>query len=142
MAGQSGVEVWISGERASGASFVVIIRTPRGEAPFWVRDAWVGLRLPLAANGVQTDHAVGVLSGPRTVLGFLWARMTGRTSVERGYLVNASAAVALLEETNSEAAAWWRENAAHLLNGERNFQFDAQACRPVDLSAATSKIAD
>ncbi|HEY7315037.1 MAG TPA: hypothetical protein VH643_37170 [Gemmataceae bacterium] len=46
--------------------FVRIIATPPGEAPEEIRQAWLGLELPLAA-GETGPHNVptgGVLSGP------------------------------------------------------------------------------
>ena len=113
--------------------FVEIIRPPIGEAPEWVREAWVGLHLPLARRTPRSWHGVGVLTGPKSLLGLLFALVTGRTTRTRGYAVNAKAAVELLAGKNEAAANWWRQNSPHMLNGRRYFVFDADSCR-----AATS----
>jgi len=39
-----------------------IIKTPDGEAPLWVREAWVGLELPCILKKDESDQASGVLS--------------------------------------------------------------------------------
>ena len=38
-------------------------------------------------------------------------------------MVEAQAAVAVLAQSRSEAAAWWREHTPHLLTGQRHFIF-------------------
>jgi hypothetical protein len=47
--------------------YIRIVRIPPGEAPFWVREKWVGLELPLADGdrGPRGAYTSGVLSGPR-----------------------------------------------------------------------------
>ena len=71
-----------------------IIATPPGQAPEWVRQAWIGLELPLSesTDGLQS----GVLGGRPENLG--------------GYSVSGGVAIDLLLEKNSEAAQWWQEN--------------------------------
>ena len=104
---------------------LLITPTPAGEAPLWVREQWVGLALPLAQgrDGARLFVTSGVLSGPRTVLARLLAVFTGRYDVRSGYAVEARAAVAILEAKSPEAAAWWREHAAHQLAAGRYFVF-------------------
>jgi len=106
---------------------IKIVRRPIGEAPEWVRDAWIGLSLPLAVKREHSWRGVGVLSGPSRWLPQLWALATGKTEKFEGYLVNAQAAVDLLAEVNPGAAAWWRKQTPELLNGKRCFVFDASA---------------
>lgn len=116
---------------------IEIVRRPDGEAPEWVRDAWIGMRLPLAADGVQVASTVSVLHRPSRLE--LWLeRFRKRWPVWEGYMVNASVAVDLLEAVNAEAAAWWRANSAHMLDGAMWFMFDAPSCRPVDGAPAKS----
>jgi hypothetical protein len=74
---------------------------------------------------------VGVLSGPQCALSQLWARIRGNTLKVNGYAVNAKAAVDCLASHHPGAAAWWLENTPYLLDGKRNFAFDANACEPV-----------
>jgi hypothetical protein len=109
--------------------FVDIIRPPAGEAPDWVRQAWVGLRLPAAQRRARDWQGAGVITGPRSFAGQFWARLTGRTSPTYGYAVDAREAIDLLAGTNEAAAEWWRENAPRLLNDGQCFVFDATSCR-------------
>jgi hypothetical protein len=108
---------------------VTIIARPSGEAPEWVRDAWIGLRLPLVHPRRRNWHGIGVLSGPRGVFRQLWALIRGRTLRMPGYVVNAKVAIESLADSNPVAAAWWRKNAPHFLNGRSRFIFDEAACR-------------
>jgi hypothetical protein len=100
-----------------------------GEAPEWVRDAWIGVRLPLAFPRKRNWRGSGILSGPRTFLGQLWALISGKMLRVSGYAVNAKTAVDLLAEKNSAGAEWWRQNAPELLSGRRHFVFDEDACQ-------------
>jgi hypothetical protein len=110
---------------------VKIVRAPAGEAPDWVREAWVGLVLPLKEAGLQTVPSIGVLSGPRSALQSLWAMLAGRRLTTTGYLTPAPRAIEVLERARPEAAAWWRENAPRFLREEAEFLFDAPACERV-----------
>ena len=102
-------------------SSIRIIAVPPGEAPEWVREAWVGIELPLAEK--QPEHydeeyvQMGVLSGdPENVDGFA---------------VKGVDAIQLLEVYNSDAASWWRENTPWVLFvGDLIFKKDS--CELVD----------
>jgi hypothetical protein len=111
---------------------VRIVDVPPGEAPEWVRRAWVGLVLPLlpGETGPRSTRTHGVLSGPRNWLAKLWWALSGKGQRSVGYAVRARLAVTLLAEHAPEAAAWWRENAAHILQPESIFIFHVRACRP------------
>ncbi|MCY7397244.1 MAG: hypothetical protein LH466_00175 [Sphingomonas bacterium] len=108
--------------------FIKIIRQPIGEAPEWVRDAWVGLRLPVVEPKQRKWPTLGVLTGPHGILKQLWALASGRTRRVHGYLVDAKSAVDLLAGSNPAAAEWWRSNASRLVDGRRKFVFDQEAC--------------
>ena len=108
--------------------FVTINRRPVGEAPEWVRDAWIGLRLPVVEPKQRNWLTLGVLSGPHGVLRQLWALALGRANRIPGYLVDAKTAVDLLAGANPAAAEWWRNNAPMLLKRRRKFVFDREAC--------------
>jgi hypothetical protein len=110
--------------------FIRIIATPPGEPPEEVRRAWVGLELPLAAGetGPRTVPTGSVLSGPRTFVGTLLAQLTGRSRQERGYVIDARQALALLAAKAPWAAQWWRERAPHCWQAGRRFLFAAQVC--------------
>jgi hypothetical protein len=108
-----------------------IVRPPVGEAPAWVREAWVGLVLPLKETALRTMPRCGVLSGPRSDLAMLWASLTGSPVTTTGYLTHAAEAIEILGRAKPAAAAWWREQAPKFLRDEAEFLFDAPACQRV-----------
>lgn len=78
---------------------IKIIKTPAGQAPDWVRDAWVGLEMPIREDGqVVMGRLRGVLGGP-----------PDKENVG-GFHVDTGMAVKILEEKNPKAADWWRKN--------------------------------
>lgn len=112
---------------------IKIISTPPGEAPLHIREAWVGLVLPLAVPSVRSVWIVGgVLTGPKT----LWRQrlhlFLGRGRRHAGYVVNLAAAVTLLERANPSAAAWWRENTGEMIAQNRNVVFFAEVCEEAE----------
>jgi hypothetical protein len=117
-----------------------IVKCPGGQAPADVRQAWVGLSLPVLSlpPGAIPWREMGILSGSRSLLG-LWLK--GRIQSIKliksptspgprmpGYRVDPAVAVNLLEKTNPEAAAWWRTNASHLFRPGICFLFDEACC--------------
>ncbi|MBI3449895.1 MAG: hypothetical protein HY049_13390 [Acidobacteria bacterium] len=110
---------------------ILIIARPPGEAPEAVREAWVGLELPLPpgrGSRRQFFLASGVLSGPRAWWQIFLTAVLGRLTIRSGYAVNARDAVEILGAKDAVAAAWWREHCAYLLDGKRCFVFPANAC--------------
>jgi hypothetical protein len=112
---------------ATGNWELWITAAPKGEAPLWVREKWVGLTLPLARHSTRPRPFMtsGVLSGPRTLWAWLMAFFGRRFEHKSGYAVSAKLAIELLESRHPEAADWWKENAPHVLRGNRSFLFDA-----------------
>lgn len=108
-------------------AIVEIRSVPHGEAPLWVRERWVGLRLPsvLQDDALVSTHTFGVLSGPHGRIRQLWALLRGRAKRESGYPVPVLRALAALEASSPEAATWWRENARHLMHPKAVFLFEA-----------------
>jgi hypothetical protein len=117
--------------------FIRIVATPPGEAPEEVRREWVGLELPLAAGqtGPRPVLGGGVLSGPRTLLGKLLTRLTGRLKPHFGYVIDAPQALVLLAEKAPWAAQWWREHAPHCWEPGYLFVFSAEVCAEVAYGA-------
>ena len=107
------------------AGRLTITAVPPGEAPQWVREAWVGLSLPLAQPPGARTYALtsGVVSGPKTWLARVRALVTGQLSPKAGYRVEVPAAIAVLAERHPRAAAWWRENTPHLVQPRKYFIF-------------------
>ncbi len=115
---------------------VRIMKRPPGEAPVDVRDAWIGLSVPVLRGYSRPIRrvGVGVLSGPRTWLATWLTGFFGRGPRTRGYIVDTAAAVSLLEKANPLAAAWWRTNAPHLLEPGRCLLFEEDCCLVENLS--------
>lgn len=106
-------------------AFLKILSVPPGDAPEWVRAQWVGLELPLA-GGIASAHTVstlGVLSVPKTWLGWHLMKLFRRFKTEKGYVVECTQAVEVLEAAHPEAAAWWRENTPELIRPSQCFMF-------------------
>ena len=105
---------------------LIVTSVPRGEAPLWVREKWVGLSLPLAQRGSapRTYFTSGVLTGPRTFFSSLLALLTGKLERQTGFRIKARAAIEVLANSSPEAAAWWRENAPHETSSGRYFLFE------------------
>jgi len=94
---------------------VLIIATPPGEAPDWVRQAWIGLELPFV-NPTPDGYVGGVLSG----------QPTGRN----GFHVETETALEILEASNAEAADWWKTNAPIAFMDA--LIFDSSVCKVLD----------
>ena len=113
---------------------IKIIAVPPGEAPQQVREAWVGLVLPLALPIKRRGLGTGVLTGPKTLLTRVLWRLTGRYTRTVGYLVESAVAVSLLSQQHPAAAQWWRQNTPEFLEAGRLFMFAAEVCEEVPLT--------
>ena len=110
---------------------VRIVARPSGEAPDDVREAWIGLELPVRAGlfgGHRPFLTAGVLSGPRTWPQRLVALVRGRFDRRSGYAVDALEAVNILGHKSPMAASWWRARCPHLLDGKHVLVFTADVC--------------
>ena len=110
---------------------VRIESVPLGEAPLWVREKWVGLTLPTVLKDdelIQT-RTFGVLSAPRSRIAQAWALLCGRAKHVSSYVVPVQPALQALEAASPEAAAWWRQNARHVLRPKACFVFEASCGR-------------
>ena len=109
-----------------------IISTPPGEAPEEIRKAWVGLVLPLARfRPRRKTWGAGVLTGPKTQLGFLAAVASGRLKRQIVYVAVGRIAVDTLATHSPGAAEWWRNHASHLLRRGWRLCFPAEVCEEV-----------
>lgn len=108
--------------RLSSIFAIRIVAIPPGDAPEHVRQAWVGLELPLrnGATAPAPEIVVGALSGK--VADF-----------EPGYVVDGILAIHRLAAHSPEAAAWWRENAPLVLKPGYDLFFPSEACERVAL---------
>jgi hypothetical protein len=111
---------------------VRITSVPPGEAPTHIREAWVGLVLPLAREQPKRYITSGVLSGPRGFIQTLQHLLTSRLTLHSGFAVSTLPALELLERSRPAAARWWRENAPHLLQAGRHFVFPTECCEALE----------
>jgi hypothetical protein len=105
-----------------------IISTPSGDAPLWVRERWVGLKLPIVGSNRRRSLGVSVNVKP-TVLHHLWAVLHQRTQTITGYQVEVQRAVDILGTASPEAAEWWRQNCPDLLRTYHLFVFHTEVCQ-------------
>jgi hypothetical protein len=95
---------------------VRILDVPPGDAPRAVREAWVGLLLPIADGEVT----------PREL------QTSGEPAPEgRFYLVYFDRALDVLEAASPENAAWWRENKPEMIGRGIKVGFAAEVCEKV-----------
>ena len=113
-----------------GRRYIRIIATPPGEAPQQVREAWVGVRLPLPFLVTKSKawRSAGVMTGPRTLVEKFSALWSGKLERKPGYAVRVMDAMTALEQVHPEAASWWRQNTPHLLRPGKCFVFAADVC--------------
>ena len=112
-------------------SAIRIVDVPPGEAPEHIRRAWVGLIIPLPHGRSAKRRTIlghGVLTGPKSLLGNVWALLTRRYVKWDAYTVDASAAVDALARSQPDAAQWWRENTPYLLKPGKKLAFPADVC--------------
>jgi hypothetical protein len=111
------VAIAVAVSRRAGRVRVCIVDVPPGEAPDYIRRAWVGLELPLAPGqtGPVALATMGVVSG----------RQDG---VMVGYVVLGSEAVKLLAARDPDTALWWRTHAPHVLARGYLFAFPTEVC--------------
>lgn len=97
---------------------VLITSTPPGEAPVAIREAWVGLKLPLAdgQHGPVVVKAMGAVTGVSR-------------GTQKVYAVPALDAIDSLKKKNPDAARWWL---AHVnLSPQLHFDFPMENCKRV-----------
>ena len=96
-----------------------VIKAPDGTSPQWVRDAWVGVQfqaLQGAPVSMQTMSA---------------AESKEQISERRGYQAKGRDVLGLLALKDAEAAKWYIENAAQMLNPDQLFLFDETCCKAI-----------
>lgn len=89
---------------------VRIMKIPAGEAPLWVREAWVGLVLP-----------ADPIAGPADTRGVISGKSAGRPW---GVSVPQAPALTILRRTHPRAASWWKSKGYPQRNGYFNFDID------------------
>jgi hypothetical protein len=100
-----------------------IVRTPPGEAPEAIRQAWIGVELPLRSGETKPHNhpMVGVLS----------LRSSGRATAY-GYSVNGRLALEALASHSPTAAEWWRKHVPQVLDRGYQLWFPPEVCELVN----------
>ena len=115
--------------------FIIVLRCPIGDAPPWVEQAWIGMRLPVVEQQRRPGPAFGLF--PKTdslavrLRRFVFALIFGVT----GYVVDAKVAVLLMEGVDPPAAEWLRANWSEWLDAEHGLFFDRESCRSISSDA-------
>lgn len=82
---------------------IKIITPPAGQAPEWVRQAWVGLELPVSDAPGQQSHE------PRYQQRGVLGSMASPDNIG-GYNVRTEKALEILRKENAQAAEWWDDH--------------------------------
>jgi hypothetical protein len=108
-------------KRSAPRAHIRIKAVPPGEAPEFVRRAWVGLDLPVIAGQVQAEMgpAFGALSHQCVI-------------APPSYAVDGKTAIMILQSATPEIAAWWRENAPAVVRPGFQLIFPADVCERLD----------
>src|SRR5262245_23800899 len=113
---------------------IKIVAAPPGEAPEDIREAWVGIVLPVVPGHLRPIHMrqFGVVTGPKTPL---MVRLAAFLGLGKGhdatYPVEAGTALRLLADHAPLAEAWWRSNTPHLYREGMVFGFAEDVCEIV-----------
>ena len=99
-----------------------ITSRPLGEAPDWVRDAWIGVVL----KGAPLDEC----RAGEVVVGVVSEEVVGPERHTGGFKTGSHEAVGILQESSPAAAEWWFGNFPFLLMPE--FVFSASCFEVVD----------
>ena len=95
-------EFLMSNEKATGR--IRIVKLPRGEAPEWVRKAWIGIELLCYPH---PNCTINLITGKHDLVGALSGRPVAPYF---GYDVPTTLAIRALARKNQKAAKWWREH--------------------------------
>ncbi|HLY06962.1 MAG TPA: hypothetical protein VKR31_14550 [Rhizomicrobium sp.] len=109
-----------------------IASVPPGDAPLWVREKWVGVKLNSVLGPSPEVFRSASVVAPPSFFASLWRLITRQSGKVNGYPVQVTAAIDALEKSSPEAATWWRQNTPQLLSPRRFFVFDANACEVMD----------
>jgi hypothetical protein len=99
------------------SQFFKIIRIPNGEAPRWVRSAWVGLVLPRTSAQAASD-----------ITGIFTKQVEEGSRYQSEYKTTFRTALTVLNEVNPAAAQWWQNEIASKTLKNEFLVFDDLSC--------------
>jgi hypothetical protein len=115
-----GVAISRTAKRTMVIGRVRIVKMPPGEVPEEIRQAWIGLELPIVSSIARDGQGlVDVLSNQPVSCG-------------KAYAVDGAEAVRILATAAPDAAAWWRTHAPQVLSGGYQLVFPAEVCERID----------
>jgi hypothetical protein len=121
---------------------IKIISTPPGEAPRQVREAWVGLVLPLE-EGLFSQPGVYKTVGPLSEFKSKIASVVPRDALQvgstEGFIVQAVKAFEILAESSPDAARWWKKHTPQLFQPDRWLCFHTEVCEEVSYEEESGK---
>ena len=112
-----------------------VIAVPRGDAPDEIRQAWVGLTLPLAEGetGSRAFSSDRLCTSLRSRLWYLWLVLTWRKPPDfRVYIVDHNVAFETLSRASPFALNWWRENRPYLFEQKLKVAFYVEECELIE----------
>ena len=107
---------------------IKIFRAPVGPAPQAIRDAWIGLTIPIEVSPKIMFDSFPAFSDSILAITGIFFGVYGIKPGVRGYLVNCLLAFQILDQVNPEAVEWWRSHKSHFFYSGRMFVFDAGCC--------------
>jgi len=132
------------------ARTIEVVSLPHGDAPAWVRGAWIGCRFPTARAecGHVPEYVYSVL--PATRKGLISAaeylalpesERAKFTQKVAGFSVLQDVALQVLEKRRPDAAAWWRRQGFPKTDPDRNcFRFKREEVMVVDVHSHDAKL--
>lgn len=121
------------------ARTIEVISVPHGDAPAWVRAAWVGCRFPTSSCecGHIPQYVTSVLPSEHKGLipatEYLANPEKYAPQKIDGYSIDQAVALEVLEKRNPKAAAWWRNLGFPKKGADENaFRFKLEEVLVVD----------
>ena len=108
-----------------------IREVPPGEAPYEIRQKWVGLVLPVAPPTMRETYMKSLLTEPKTYLGIFIASRDEDFLANGAFFVSGPTAIEALLQSSFDAVKWWKRNAPFFQNKRSAFLFSAACCAEV-----------
>lgn len=123
--------------KAGRVQAVRIVNVPDGDAPLWVRQAWIGLTLPLSdgMDGPILCLTESVLAS-QGWFSRLVRSLVGTGRQDEGYVVDVCEALAVLRASRPDAAGWWSDHCRRAIVRHDRFVFNRAACESAVADAA------
>ena len=116
-------------------SFIRITSVPDGPNPLPIREAWIGLDLPLFYPEQVEPLPIEIINAVGDWDVWYWRLLIRLGWVKReqwnGFYVNSAEAIKILASAKPEAADWWCKEAPWMTQPGRALVFPAKCCSVV-----------